>query len=104
MFYVGQKVVCVNAEWGVFNLPGKRYLESKWVLEGGVVYTIRELLTDNLGRATMKLVELIDRSEFDVGYNRERFRPAVEKKTDISLFKAMLNKTPQQNKKELLNS
>lgn len=105
MFYVGQKVVCVNDVQGDFNLPGFNYHRTAiWDIVEGEVYTVKELTTNEItGQPCVKFVELRDRIANCFGYNRGRFRPAVEKKTDISIFKAMLNKTSQQNRKELLN-
>jgi hypothetical protein len=86
MFHVGQKVVCVNA--------AKSYPTDD--LEYGHVYTIRSLVTEVLfqeGRATgVKLNEIKRSSEVDsdVFWVLERFRPVVERKTDISIFTAML--------------
>lgn len=102
MFYVGQKVVCINADDKVFRVPNKLYNEDQqWLLKKGEVYTIRELTQHVYGNPCMKLVEIPDRGGRDNGYNRERFRPLVEKKTDISIFKEMLNKTPLQLRKDM---
>jgi hypothetical protein len=102
MFYVGQKVVCINADENQFIVPNKPYRHSEfWSLREGEIYTISELTQHAYGNPCMKLVEIPDRSERDWGYNRARFRPLVEKKTDISIFKEMLNKTPVQLRKDM---
>ena len=105
MFYVGQKVVCVNAVEKDFRKPGVQYRNGVWLLQEKEIYTIRELLHNSHGSPTMKLVELADRSvDGDKGYNRKRFRPLVEKKTDISIFTSMLNKSVKELKQDLLET
>ncbi|TAL43816.1 MAG: hypothetical protein EPN91_05525 [Salinibacterium sp.] len=84
MFYVGQKVVCVDAEGapmlrlreiytvsGVDNYPD--YWRGKWIEFG------------------IWLVEAQPVSEFR-SFAYKRFRPLVERKTDISMFTAILDK------------
>lgn len=97
-FYVGQKVVCVDASEEAHDLP-------EWCcpigdlsgLEEGKVYTVREYGLDDIGLPTVWLQEIYRESHPEAedvgepGYSPRRFRPAVERKTDISLFKAMLN-------------
>jgi hypothetical protein len=85
-FHVGQKVVCVDASisrWGCDT-----------GLVDGAVYTIAAIAEfwDGIG---FDLAELPAR-KFDghhQAYNSERFRPAVECKTDISIFTDMLTRT-----------
>lgn len=104
MLYVGQKVVCVNDTVGIFDKPHINYKKNLGLnVVKGEVYTISQLINHPDGSYCVKLVGVPDRNCRDFGYNIKRFRPAVEKKTDISIFKSMLNKTPQQNRKELLN-
>lgn len=96
-FRVGQKVVCVDARpTNIFGLS---------VLESGRVYTVRWVgLWGYAARRPNQLcirLEEIDRGEdpgaphmieiFDMPFRATRFRPVVEKKTDISVFTAMLN-------------
>lgn len=102
MFYVGQKVVCINDRRGDFRQANYHYATNNfWALKKGEIYTVSELLDHPDGSSTMKLVEIPDRDCKDWGYNRERFRPLVEKKTDISIFKEMLNKTPLELRKDM---
>lgn len=89
-FRVGQKVVCVSDD----------ALESDGVkrLQKGRVYTVRKVQSDysspgwlRLGDGPVLWVKEIEtRGNGDHPYCASRFRPAVERKTDISIFKAML--------------
>ena len=83
MFRVGQKVVCVDASCVASGLAFSP------LSEGGI-YTIRaaDVLMGVL------LVEVPCPSPF-VAFRPERFRHAVERKTDISIFTAMLNPSRQ---------
>jgi hypothetical protein len=84
-FRVGQKVVCVDAA-------------GEAALELGSVYTISEILPPTfcrwrgLKRYTIGLwfAELPVDDEY--GYAPERFRPVVERKTDISFAHEILRK------------
>lgn len=75
-FRVGQKVVCVLAE-------GWRYLKN------GAIYTVLKTSAFD-GDAEFMVV---DCQEGGGQYRKVRFRPIVERKTDISVFTKML--TPQ---------
>ena len=101
MFYVGQKVVCVNDAPDIMsvlcgdtpNLAG---------LKSGAIYTVRAVRRhDHTGNFGLLLFE-INRPILGGDDGREqpfyvgRFRPAVERKTDISIFTRML--TPSQEK------
>ena len=101
MFFVGQKVVCINDGINDFKLPGWSYDYSEFPIKKDEIYTIRWLGESQDGQLTMKLKEVPDRREGDGGYVRERFRPLVEKKTDISLFKSMLNGSLKEKKARL---
>jgi len=89
-FRVGQKVVCINDT----NAPS---------LEQGRVYTVTAvldvLLGTRLGTWEAGLV-VAETSTVDgsIGFAVSRFRPVAERKTDISLFRAML--TPSKQKVE----
>lgn len=82
-FYVGQKVVCVDdspSKWGDPSLLTK-----------GAIYTIRKVVME--GRGVWLDEVSHDRPDNIFGYEAFwawRFRPAVEKKTDISIFTKML--------------
>lgn len=88
MFYVGQKVVCVDAagsmipplvEGNIYTIATIRWLDEKEVVNPGLGVTLIELPT-------------FRSKEYCAEYRIERFRPLVEKKTDISIFKEILNK------------
>ncbi len=82
-FRVGQKVVCVDASGQV---PG-------WdkVVEGRV-YIIRGFTTRPACGYYGPIVEGVVRIHMGVDwpFSTDRFRPIVERKTDISVFTAML--------------
>lgn len=90
MFYVGQKVVCVNAN---------PHPTAEWDDDGpvnGRIYTVAAVYLTPFGRRpAISLLEL-KRSQASQliwkhnGYGQYRFRPIVERKTDISVFKKML--------------
>lgn len=98
-FRVGQKVVCINDADG----------ESHWLvptvgdmdgLTRGCVYTVREIYFDVVWAKTLVRLEeirrppcLLDGQPFECGFYPERFRPVVDRKTDISIFTAMLTDT-----------
>lgn len=91
-FYVGQKVVCVDArsfgdcEWGETETPKQ-----------GAIYTVQSVHNDNYGKPVLWLHELSRDAESQedhghlIGYGVWRFRPITERKTSIEIFKAMLN-------------
>lgn len=84
-FRVGQRVVCVNAnDWldeedEVFPLHGE-------------VYTIRDIIPYADGICGLLLCEIVNRpQEYDMGFLEctflaSRFRPIVDRKTDISFM------------------
>lgn len=87
-FYFGQKVVCVNAP----PFGGR--------LRKGGVYTVcgwSENVTGNPDGSRSRGVLLKELPPIRLmdgkpnGFWHERSRPAVERKTDISIFTAMLN-------------
>lgn len=100
-FTVGQKVVCVdhmnNSQ--TFKLPE---------IKKGRTYKIRELgiqVVDGVGifddEVTVWLEGIsrpykTDCGVNDIGFRCSRFRPVVERKTDISCFTAMLNPSKEQ--------
>jgi hypothetical protein len=98
MFYVGQKVVCVDASSGNGTLCWGE--KSETLIEGNV-YTIRRCFyTDYARKGVPELIVWLDeiaRSALsrhlwgqDAGYAARRFRPLIEKKTDISVFTSLL--------------
>lgn len=84
-FRVGQKVVCVDAK-----RTNNRDIAE---LEERAVYTIRWTNGPHV-----RLMESTLRTVFggDHPYGAHRFRPLVERKTDISVFEKMLNPSVEQ--------
>jgi hypothetical protein len=95
-FRVGQKVVCIDephasqmAKWPGSNWPEK-----------GAVYTIRAI---NVwpDEKLLRFEELDNRhfegvlSQIEPGFSAKHFRPVVENKADISIFKRILNSVNQ---------
>lgn len=87
-FRVGQPVVCIKGVSGY---------GTEIVPPVGGVYTIREfgsfggIRLVEIINTPMRYIEGMVECTFDV----ESFRPVVERKTDISIFRAMLNTTPE---------
>mgnify|MGYP003496429940 CR=1 FL=1 len=86
MFKVGQKVVCVDDS----QTPGCVWKADK--PRKGSVYSVTEVGIHPLyGHLQLGFSE-IKNSPLKYGrYAARRFRPVVERKTDISIFTAMLN-------------
>ncbi len=83
MFSVGQKVICIKAP------PGAPFFPWRAFPKHGQVYTIRDFRSDD----SLRLVEIqndIGMSGLECGFCPRRFRPVVERKTDISIFQALL--------------
>ncbi len=76
-FRVGQKVVCVDAT------GFERYIDK------GAIYEITSIRWPYLS-VTCRPADLCDTAESARGYYHTRFRPVVERKTDISIFERML--------------
>lgn len=103
MFHVGQKVVCVDDDPGPDRIEGVRD-GTIYVLTGdldglteGVVYTIRDIVEYPFDGQLMLYLCEIDRPPllgpsglFETGFALRRFRPAIERKTDISIFTEIL--------------
>lgn len=89
-FRVGQKVVCWNADWPKASYYGEEVLPQK-----DEVYTIRELL-EIAGRTLLRVNEIrnpvmdYNFGKYECAFHISRFRPIVERKTDISIFTKML--------------
>lgn len=90
-FVVGQRIVCVEDEW-----PG--FVPSPLVK--GAIYTVSEIIGPELTwsfdgvdvRPSIRLLEAKNNVADIDSFNPARFRPLVEKKSDISVFTAMLTK------------
>lgn len=100
-FYVGQKVCFVGDNEAPLSFYRGACKSNDGVMpEYGEVYTVRSIFTQGArqGEYLIRLDE-IDNSRLkpftvggiEPGYPARCFRPIVERKTDISIFKAMLN-------------
>lgn len=89
MFRVGQKVVCVddnpNGDSGVFPKEGSIYTVS-WCSEWYNPISSRALICVRLAEINRPKSRL----GFVFPYRATRFRPVVERETDISVFQKML--------------
>ena len=101
-FYVGQKVVCIDDNFdplwkGPFSTGHIPILPTK-----GSVYTIRRILPDfpfsNSVALGILLEEIVNAEVPLIGgvqehpFGARRFRPVVERKTDISVFTEILDR------------
>lgn len=94
MFYVGQKVVCINDQT-IDPKPGARPAQLDGITRGRV-YTIRHVSAAPFHG--IRLVEIFRCQPryygggymVDLPYDASRFRPVVERKTDISIFHRIL--------------
>jgi hypothetical protein len=78
MFNIGQKVVCVDDGGTV-------------LVERGRIYTVHGIgASPKLGLAMLWLDEVLGADIELAGMYARRFRPIVERKTDISIFTKML--------------
>lgn len=91
-FFVGQKVVRVGGN-------ERMSVPAKWP-EMGKVYTVRAINVWDYG-VLIRLTEIDNShmvpeySRIEPGFQAQFFRPAVERKTDISIFTAMLTEQKQ---------
>lgn len=98
-FRVGQKVVCINGEISDRELADFYRSEGIVFPRTGTVYTIRQILWLQEFYA-IRLEEIVNpiveyrAITLEHAFHVDRFRPVVERKTDISQFKAMLNYQP----------
>lgn len=85
MFRVGQRVECIDdSSWQTWN-----------TIELGRVYTIRAVV-QHQGRTSLHLDEVI--SVMGAPYYGYRFRPVVERNTDISFAHEILRKASQKER------
>lgn len=83
-FHVGQKVVCVDAR-AIEPFTGAHGMLGDLAL--GSIYSVASISRDGNG-VVLHLNEILRPS--NKGYYAVRFRPVIERKTDISIFTAML--------------
>lgn len=98
-FRVGQKVVCVtkNKMVGIIEREHAISLGAVYPEENGI-YTVREIYVSRSGVPAVLLTELNNcalslslGAARECGFAASWFRPALQRKTDISVFKAVLN-------------
>jgi hypothetical protein len=101
-FYVGQKV-CRLRELpaSVQMAVAQKRFEGGNVPEPGGIYTIRAIRQGTQDGVTLLLLKELDNSHMLVegrepGFDSRNFRPIVERKTSIAIFKAMLNPSRQE--------
>jgi hypothetical protein len=87
-FVVGQKVVCVDASRSDTLEKGRIY-----TVKGFDTHLSRSNLTGEMTSLGLHLVEV--RPRLRKSYDAIRFRPVVTRKTDISIFTAMLTEQKQ---------
>lgn len=104
-WHVGMKVVCIASAETIANMM-RVIPDAIWPAHG-VVYTIREIRDDgaitNTDSRVVVLLSEIDNSHFigvrrgnqfgyvEPGFSASGFRPLQHRKTDISIFTAMLH-------------
>jgi hypothetical protein len=101
-FHVGQKVVCIDGH--KTSWQKKKFLGlipyTKWWSElvEGEVYTVTSIFVGHeyaSGREGVA-VTLAETNNYEgSGFRATRFKPVQTRKTDISIFKAMLNPSKQ---------
>jgi len=89
-FHIGQKLVCVDADFEYYGI-----VDLNLPVHLGV-YTVRDVVTgrgvSGLGLGLL-LEEICNRAGpygTEYSFVPDRFRPVVERKTDISIFEKML--------------
>ncbi len=91
MFQIGQKVVCVDV-----SIKKRGRIPVTQHIKKNGIYTIRAVGRDTVyfeSEEQMVWLQEVRRSNYtheDAPFHAARFRPLVEKKTDISIFKKML--------------
>lgn len=93
MFYVGQKVVCI------VDATAWRHGRGEIKPQKGSIYTVRTIMPSFRfrGEATIMLVEIVNKPReyaegfVECSFRAIRFRPVVERKTDISIFQKLLD-------------
>lgn len=91
-FVVGQKVVCVHSGPWDSDYPGAPELDT------GAIYTVRDLEIIDAYPNSVYLT-LLESQGGGWRFNATSFRPVDERKTDISIFTALL--TPAGQKKRI---
>lgn len=97
MFYVGQKAVCIDDSFG----PGPWDRGRPYLPIAGEIYIVRLTGMQKFQTETapalwlsevVNPVHLWEDGEIgEIGFSSHRFRPLVERKTDISIFTKILD-------------
>lgn len=93
MYFVGQRVVYVGCRCSLLHWI-KRFLFPYESPKKGAIYTVSNIVTDDDDeQVALELVEFPSPAcaPWHAGFWVRGFRPAVEKKTDISVFTEILN-------------
>lgn len=100
-FAIGQKVVCVGMKIPEGVQPARK-------IKRGDILTIRDIRacmrSNGLFQIGLYFNEVVNDIGFDgneLDFDHRAFRPLVEKKTDISIFKEMLNRSPRAARKHI---
>ena len=90
MFYVGQKVVCIN------NGPSRFGWQSRpKILKKGAIYTVTKCWHHEVNKVpAVSLAEVEPIFGYN-GFDAARFAPIDKRPTDISIFKRMLTPSKQ---------
>lgn len=98
IFHKGQKVVCINddpiteTDTGIMhgNLSGLTKGQTYTVRQAGLICPLKKgvpcIRVEEIVRPNRTIIE-----HSDMPYRADRFRPLVEKKTDISELEKLLN-------------
>lgn len=94
-FHVGQKVVYIGEAGIPAGLDIDQYFDDGGLLAEGHVYTVCNVYAADDGELMVELCEVSAPETPDAysGWPHWNFRPAVERKTDISILTALLNTT-----------
>ena len=105
-FYSGQKVVCVNAareNVDAFWRAMRRIFSRDWPVEGQI-YTVVRPHVEVIGIDCIELFEIKNSRLMKYAFWRDRFRPLVQRETDISAFTEILRTTKAPREGVLLTS
>ena len=89
-FKVGHKVVCIYDDWGPAPLGGGQV--QHWPKKDDV-YTVCAITVNGNGKVFIRLREVVNPEtdkHHEAEFWAECFRPVVERKTDISVFRKLL--------------
>lgn len=88
MFYKDQRVICVNASFPpVVREQWDRYPRQNEILTVSMIADYTGIRFANETKYQLQFIEIGGRAPW---FAACRFRPLVERKTDISIFKKML--------------